>query len=463
MTEKVGDKLRIMREKRLIGLEQAAQTTRIRLYYLKAIETGDYTQMPSLTQLRGFIRMYASYLSLDPDEILNQLTTEMENPDDSTGSPKDVVSQPSESKDESPVELPASSRIFLEIGEKLHNQRLLLELSLEDVERHTHLRQHYLEALESGDLERLPSPVQAKGMLGNYANFLGLDSDPLLLRFAEGLQEKLAENKLQSEVPDKPRRTPARRTVKPVSPLRRLFSLDALIWGLLIIFLIGFVAWGTGRVSALQREGANATPSSTAPSVAEVLMLDPTATPTPSATPPGTQIVNTAVAVSEVGQETQPAGGEENPSEAASLEETPQPGEAQTQPAAQVTGTVPASIPSNSSDPVQVYLIVRQRAWVRVTVDGKVEFEGRVTPGSAYPFYGSERIELITGNAAGLQVYFNQADLGILGAFGEVVDRVFTLQGMQTPTPAASPTPAPSSTPTVTPTPTATGMVTPGG
>jgi hypothetical protein len=71
---------------------------------------------------------------------------------------------------------------------------------------------------------------------------------------------------------------------------------------------------------------------------------------------------------------------------------------------------------------------------MRVTVDGQVAFEGRVLPGSAYPFSGEDRIEVVTGNGSGLQVYYNQQDLGPLGFAGEVVDRIFTSEGVQTPT-----------------------------
>jgi hypothetical protein len=93
---------------------------------------------------------------------------------------------------------------------------------------------------------------------------------------------------------------------------------------------------------------------------------------------------------------------------------------------------------------------------MRVTVDGELAFEGRVLPGSAYPFAAEERIELVTGNGAGLQVLFNQQNLGLLGLYGEVVQRVFTVQGVLMPTPAVPPTstPAPTATPTPTPTPT---------
>jgi hypothetical protein len=88
---------------------------------------------------------------------------------------------------------------------------------------------------------------------------------------------------------------------------------------------------------------------------------------------------------------------------------------------------------------------------MRVSVDGEIEFEGRVIPGSAYQFSGQERIELLTGNAGALQIFFNQNDLGVLGDYGEVIYRVFTAEGMLLPTPSVTPTA--TATLEVTPTP----------
>jgi hypothetical protein len=107
---------------------------------------------------------------------------------------------------------------------------------------------------------------------------------------------------------------------------------------------------------------------------------------------------------------------------------------------------------------VQVYIIVRQRAWMRVTVDGAVEFEGRVIPGSAYPFSGRSEIIVLTGSGSALEVTYNQTNLGPLGLFGQIVERIYTAAGVLTPTPAESPTPTPTETPlageiTATPTP----------
>jgi hypothetical protein len=120
-----------------------------------------------------------------------------------------------------------------------------------------------------------------------------------------------------------------------------------------------------------------------------------------------------------------------------------------------------STLPVADSGVIQLYLVARQRAWVQIIVDGEVDLEGRVMPGSPYLFTGNERIELLTGNGAAFQVFLNRQDLGPLGINGEVVQRVFTLAGMQTPTPAVSPTSRPTETPTITLTPAGTPSATP--
>ena len=112
--------------------------------------------------------------------------------------------------------------------------------------------------------------------------------------------------------------------------------------------------------------------------------------------------------------------------------------------------------------PIQVYVVAVQRAWMRITEDGEVAFEGRVVPGSAYSFAARERIELLTGDGAGLQVYYNQQDLGVMGTFGAVVERIFSIEGVQTATPAVPPTQTPVPTSSITPTPTPTRRSIPG-
>src|SRR5579859_4156079 len=69
------------------------------------------------------------------------------------------------------------------LGAELRAARESRDLSLEQVEKQTRIRIHYLTALEADEYTELPSAVQARGFLRNYARFLGLDADNLEARF----------------------------------------------------------------------------------------------------------------------------------------------------------------------------------------------------------------------------------------------------------------------------------------
>src|SRR5512133_3733582 len=66
------------------------------------------------------------------------------------------------------------------IGEQLKQARLQRGLTLEQVSQATHIRKHYLEALENDQRETLPSPVQGRGFLRLYAGHLNLPVATLL-------------------------------------------------------------------------------------------------------------------------------------------------------------------------------------------------------------------------------------------------------------------------------------------
>src|ERR1041384_3238377 len=66
------------------------------------------------------------------------------------------------------------------IGQRLKTQREGKRLTLEKVFEATRIRVQYLQALETDDLSVLPSPVQARGYLRNYAEYLGLDVEQML-------------------------------------------------------------------------------------------------------------------------------------------------------------------------------------------------------------------------------------------------------------------------------------------
>ena len=426
----IGTQLRHAREAQSLSLDQVAQATHIRLHYLEALESDRFDLLPSKAQLRGFLRAYGNYVKLNSSDLIRDLEKE------AAVSP--VLESPPILASEIIDPLTGSEAIFKEIGHKLQTQRELMGLSLGDVERHTHIRMHYAQALETGDISHLPSPVQGRGMLSNYATFLGLNTETILLRFADGLQAGLYDRLAarQATTPGKPHQEEGRIPARP-SQLKRLFSVDLFVGGFLVIFLLGFVIWGALRISRLQ---SGQEPSPTAPPVSEILLSTPndglsgTLSPFPgsetSMAPPAiiaTPFITGTVQVDQT--------------------ETPS-----------VLGPTPGS----ANAPVQVYVVAKQRAWLRITVDGEIAYQGRVMPGSAYSFAANDRIELLTGDGASLQVYFNQQDLGQLGSFGEVVERIFSIEGVQTATPAVPHTSTPAPTTTVTPTPTPTPTNGPG-
>ena len=59
-----------------VTLEQATEDTRIREKFLQAIESGDYQSLPGTVYTKGFLRNYAGYLNLDPEEMLALYTGE---------------------------------------------------------------------------------------------------------------------------------------------------------------------------------------------------------------------------------------------------------------------------------------------------------------------------------------------------------------------------------------------------
>lgn len=422
MEETIGEQLRRQREKRKLSLDQAAEETRIRTHYLKALEENDWEALPTPFQMRGFLRSYANFLGLQPTLLLEQF----DNKENLDSSPEPA---PPEKLPENETDSSNSQAIFQEIADQLRSTRLQLGFTYEDIEKQTRLRSHHIQAIEEGNFDALPSPVQGKGMLGIYAQFLGLNSDAILLRYADALQARLAEQQIHRSAP---------KSKLKIAPGLRSWSW---LWSaefLAIVFLsagiLAFFFWG---LSSIIRTRASVPPTPTPLSIAEVLLAPSTPfldTPTnPPPSPTATEILPIAVAASPQTSET-------------------------VLPGAPVTNTV---------NLLRITINVRQRTWLRVLVDGKEQFSGRVVAGSAYEYSGDEKIEIQTGNAAALQIIFNQEDLGVMGNMGEIVTRIYTLTGVLAPTPTVTltptktPRPSPTPRPTLTTRPTSTPRPTP--
>lgn len=69
----VGQLLRETREEKGLTVQQVSIETRIRQVYINAIEAGEVKSLPGEIYKIGFIKTYASFLELDPIEILRRL------------------------------------------------------------------------------------------------------------------------------------------------------------------------------------------------------------------------------------------------------------------------------------------------------------------------------------------------------------------------------------------------------
>ncbi len=450
MTVSLGQQLKHIREAIGISLEEIAHKTHIQLNYLQAIEAGDEEALPSTIQMRGFLRLYANELGVkiadlevqgyhlsavnrSPTPKIEEEEKKEEAPTPAEKTPESVEQrlEPEPEIDQTDIafkdkmeegylkgqdidlssQAVSSTEFFETVGITLRNRRELLSLSITDIQENIHIREKYLFAMEEGRFDQLPSPVQTRGMLQIYAEFLNLDVDSILLKYADGLQARHLEKKRETVVQGKSKAKELSRTGL---QLKKFFSIDLLVITALFLVFTGFVIWGANRIMGVNPTGPEVTKL---PEVSDVLLA--TGSPTP----------------------------QESPTFEATLEETLESTQVEEE-------STPIFTPLPNNNPINLVIIPRQQVWVQVTSDTRLVYEGRLLPGNAYDYSGNEQIEVLISNAGAVQVYFNEEDIGALGLSGQIADLIFTRSGLILPT--ATNTPTITETPEATPTPTMT-------
>lgn len=99
MTE-LGSWLRQAREAKRLSLEDVERETRIRVQFLAALEEEDFSKLPGDVYARGFLRNYASFLGLDPNEALRRYKELIAQPNNGESGPAVRLSL------DEPVEVP---------------------------------------------------------------------------------------------------------------------------------------------------------------------------------------------------------------------------------------------------------------------------------------------------------------------------------------------------------------------
>ena len=79
---------------------------------------------------------------------------------------------------------------MITVGERLKEERIRKDLSLEDVALATKIRKNFLEHIEKGEYADLPSATFAQGFVRNYTSFLGLPEKETMALFKREFDEE---------------------------------------------------------------------------------------------------------------------------------------------------------------------------------------------------------------------------------------------------------------------------------
>lgn len=109
MDSRVGSILRQARSRRKLDLSEVEAATKIRLRYLRAIESEEWDVLPGGVYTRGFIRTYAAFLGLDGE----RLAADYRASEEAAPSARGPLAEPSRPQRRSP---PAGWLAFAAIG-----------------------------------------------------------------------------------------------------------------------------------------------------------------------------------------------------------------------------------------------------------------------------------------------------------------------------------------------------------
>jgi cytoskeleton protein RodZ len=271
------------------------------------------------------------------------------------------------------------------VGALLKAERERLGLSREHITEMTRMRTPVLEAIENEAWDSLPPPVFVRGFLRSYAKVLGVSQDTVIDLYAKLVPPESPDLKAHLE----PSRSRRRRT-----------------WFVLLGLTILIAVYGTWHFYPSSQ--VNQQSSETEKRDQEVALQTVPADKEVSSVPPQPAIASPP-----------PVRAAEEPlkQEPASVQSA-----GQDTPSSQQGGETPARDQANEGDGwLSLTGIVKERTWVRITIDGKEEKEYLFQPGSRPQWRGKESFYMLIGNAAGIDFDLNGKRVGNLGNSGQVI------------------------------------------
>jgi len=277
------------------------------------------------------------------------------------------------------------------VGDKLRAARKLKGMAIEEIAEITKIRAAYLEAIETGDYDRMPGEVFIKGWIKQYAQALGEDPRLCIDLYTEerhASQLALAE---QQELQTEDEHAPPKAVLRVAEPGRRLRVALAVAGGVVSLLLIAvIILFGIRLASKMRHRPVTPSQTQTLTDSSSEQQQQPSAAVPPAAS---------SAAMLKPGQ-TIPLDKSASPP--------------------QLAGSGQLLPPK--SDPRTIILETNHDVWMRVRADGEIVFADLLEEDDSVEFTFHQRLEVHTGMAGHVEAFLDGVSLGQLGAGDEIAD-----------------------------------------
>jgi len=306
----------------------------------------------------------------------------------------------------------------LRLGDLFHKRRTELKLSLDQIERSTHIRKKYLKLIEAGDYGNLANDVYTRGYVKNYADHLGFDTKEILKLYSAERSEYDAASGLPKQN-KKSVLKPIDSQVFAITPRTILFAITSVF----VLAMVAYVGWQLSQLSApptirLANQERTATNSSfvivsgEVDSGSDVFIND-----SPILSSPDGSFSDRVMLVNGSNQIKVSAKNKFGKESAKTIIVD-----------AKIAGIKEASntdVRNTTFDGVEVSIKAGSQAvLITVVADSREAFKGTMLPNSKQLFQAKDSIKISTGNAGSTSVTITNSlvankNIGTLGAEGE--------------------------------------------
>lgn len=262
------------------------------------------------------------------------------------------------------------------IGKKLEKARKEKGLTIKEVQKEIKIRSRYLEALENDKYDTIPGEAYIRAFIKTYANFLDLDYQVLIKQYREYIVNKQKKEKEEYE---------KEQMQKKQSLLHNKIVISSIIIGVILI-VIGFIIYNVFLLNDAQNG------------------LDTVAKTDYLVTEEKNDQDNNYKKIIKETDEDKIVQNE--------IDENKE-----------VNNNI-NSVPNIEKKLKSIELIVTEKSWLQINVDGEIIFEDIVVKGEIKEIKGYNTLSLKIGNAAGVKVRKGNRIMGPWGKKGEVIKKV---------------------------------------